>query len=114
MDLLFDELTNVYFDTTNPNITKSYANLFNEKVLKSILIHTILYVSCFFAFTTIFNIRISDRTYLRFTILLIILMGVGYVLRLSRARSIYRAAEERGLDAQSIINHGYFSFMFFG
>lgn len=114
-----DSLSMLYLDTINP-IT-SYSRLCSLDVLCSIIMHTILYLIIIIVIANIFSLKISSLVYRNIVFFLIVVMCVGYIGRLARAKSIYNALLKKNVKqdeakryTMDIMNNGYFTYYFLG
>ena len=82
--MILEQLFETYQQTTNPNT--SYLQLINLNVIQSIIIHSFLYIYSLYIICYIYNIKIETNN---LVIPLISIMILGYIGRLSRAKSIY-------------------------
>ena len=112
-------LCGLYLDTVDPKT--NFKRLFSKDVLISIVLHTIIYLAVIYAFTLIFDIKLSSKVYTKISIALLIVMVLGYFGRLARSKSIYNAHIARDFSEEdarkntiNLMNHGYFKFYFLG
>ena len=114
-----DSLSILYLETINP-IT-SYSRLCRLDVLCSIVLHTILYVLLIMIISKIFSLNISSAVYTNIVLFLIVIMCLGYIGRLARAKSLYNALLKKNVKHDEanrytidIMNNGYFTYYFLG
>ena len=81
---ILESLHNVFLDTTDPDT--DYSRLFSLDVFFSIVLHLILYSIVYLGLIYFFNI--PDH-FFAFIIVLFVVMGLGYIGRLARVKSIY-------------------------
>jgi len=119
MGAFCDLITNVYFETTNPQT--SYNRIISIDVFSSIIFHLIFYILIMYTLSYLFNIKINKKTYVKVTIFLFIIMTLGYFGRLSRSKSIYNYFINKGhSEKESVemtmnkLHTGYFTFYFLG
>ena len=112
-------LCGLYLDTVDPKT--NFKRLVSKDVLISIVLHTIIYLAVIYAFTLIFDIKLSSKVYTKISIALLIVMVLGYFGRLARSKSIYNAHIARDFSEEdarkntiNLMNHGYFKFYFLG
>ena len=112
-----DSSFKVYLDTTNPEA--SYSSLFSTDVLLSILFHSVAYVLIINGILLLF-----DKKVIAFEVLfliLVIIMILGYIGRLYRAKTILNEFVEMGYTKEESIEKtsdfmrtGYFTYYFLG
>ena len=93
--------TKVYKETTDPNV--SYKRLLSTDVFLSIIFHTIAYTLILCIIVYVFRIKLKPETYVRFISVLVIVMAIGYPLRLARVKSLVKND-----FSPDIIHNGYF------
>ena len=103
----FDLFNNIYIETTDPST--NYTRLFSYDVVISILFHAVFYLVIVYIISFIFNTKISNNSYTKLFYILILVMASGYVLRLSRVKSLH------DLDPELVktFRQAYFTFYFF-
>ena len=115
---MIESLTNLYFKTTNPET--QYKELLSRDVFVSIIFHTISYLILVKIFSFIFSIKISNNSYFKLFLFLIIIMSLGYIGRLYRSKNIYNYylkynnKSNANLLTRQLINQDYFKFYFLG
>lgn len=116
---LFKELHKLYLDTIDPEF--EYKDLVNLKVLFSIVLHIVLYLFALFWINHIFQLNFNKETYEKVMKFLVILMIIGYPLRLYRSKTLYQLFIEKGYDAEKakyitrkLMHNAYYTFYFFG
>ena len=110
--------TDVFFETTNPN--SSYNRLVKMDVLLSIIFHTFSYLLIVYIFSFLFGLKLNKHTYLKLFIFLIIVMILGYIGRLYRAKSNYNYLKsiygpQQALEITNNLSYnGYYTYYFLG
>jgi len=109
--------TETYYQTTSPKT--SYKELISMNVGKSIFFHTVIYIGFLYLLQFVSNIKIIEGRHLFSLILfLIMIMILGYLGRLMRAKAIYEkestlSNEEDALkNTKHIMDNAYFTWFF--
>lgn len=107
---MFAEL---YFKTTNPNTTYTEL-LLNPNVYVSILSHVLLYCSIYYMTSKcVFKKNISKEKLKSLSCFLLIVMFLGYIGRLCRAKQLYNVYHNKE-KVEQMMNTGYFCWYFMG
>ena len=107
----------LFMETTDPETP--YSRLLKVDTLASIVFHIFLYACLVYAFGYIFDMKFSSKVYMRLTLILLIIMVLGYVGRLSRAKYLEKVLNEKGEKeprekAKQMIRTGYYTPYFLG
>lgn len=109
----------LFLETTNPNT--NFDRLLQKDVFLSIIIHTISYIFLIYLFSNIFNLKITNKTYTKLIIFLLIIMIMGYIGRLSRVKSLRNAQislgenkENADVKSMNLLRNAYYTFYFLG
>jgi len=90
---LFALLENVYFDTTDPEST--FTRLLSLDVAFSILLHSALYTLVVYVVKErIKSLKSGVSFYQKLFYSLVIIMSIGYVLRLLRVKAMYNTIQK--------------------
>ncbi len=115
IDYLMNIFSKIFFETTNP--LTDYNRLLKFDVIFSIVFHSISYLFIIYIISKIFNFNLSRDIYKNIFVFLLILMSIGYYLRLNRVKSLYKYLKENNYDnplekSTHILYKGYFRFFF--
>lgn len=109
----------IYLETINP--TAKYSVLFSYEVLFSIIFHAVAYLLIIYILSYLFKFSITNKQFIKISIVLIIVMVLGYIGRLWRSKNLYKSLLKKNMNSQlakqktiDIIHHGYFKFYFLG
>lgn len=109
--------TETYYQTTSPKT--NYKELISMNVGKSIFFHTVMYIGFLYLLQFVSNIKIIEGKHLfSLTLFLIIIMILGYLGRLMRAKAVYEkeltiSNEEDALKTtKHNIDNAYFTWFF--
>lgn len=109
----------LFLETTDPDT--NFERLLQKDVFLSIVIHTISYVFFVYLFSNIFNLKITNKTYAKIIIFLLIIMIIGYIGRLSRVKSLRNAyislgenKENANIQSKNLLRNAYYKFYFLG
>ena len=90
---LFELLENVYFDTTDPE--SKFTRLLSLDVAFSILLHSALYTLVVYVVKEGGNpLKFGSSFYQKLFYSLVIIMSIGYVLRLLRVKAMYNTIQK--------------------
>ena len=108
-----------YLETINPK--SSYKRLLKIDVFLSIFVHLTLYMSIIYILDFIFNINFDKKKYSKIAVLLTLVMILGYIGRLLRAKQIhtqlskiYPKNVDINLKTVEFMNSGYLTWYFLG
>lgn len=104
-----DKLINLYYYSTDPD-TK-YINLISINTFISIILHTFLYFFFIKYIISLFNGSFKNDNKLIFT--LVIIMILGYIGRLYRAKRLYKKLKDKS-EVRKIIDSIYQVWYFIG
>ena len=107
MKSFFDLFNNIYIETTDPST--NYTRLFSYDITISILFHTVFYMLIVYVISFIFNTKISNNSYKKLFCILILVMTIGYILRLCRVKSLH----DLNPELLKAVRQTYFTFYFF-
>lgn len=109
--------TETYYQTTNPKT--DYKELISMNVGKSIFFHTVMYIGFLYLLQFVSNLKIIESKHLfSLTLFLIMIMILGYLGRLMRAKAVYEkeltlSNEEDALkNTKRIMDNAYFTWFF--
>ncbi len=109
--------TETYYQTTNPKT--DYKELISMNVGKSIFFHTVIYIGFLYLLQFVSNLKIVEVKHLfSLTLFLIMIMVLGYLGRLMRAKAIHEkeltlSNEEDALkNTKHIMDNAYFTWFF--
>ena len=110
--------SNIFFETIDPKT--DYKRLFSTDIALSILFHSILYLIILFFVAKFANMKITNNGWKRITLILLVIMTLGYFGRLYRSKSIYKSLMLEGSSenearekTKELMNKAYFVFYFF-
>ena len=92
--------TDLYLETTNPNLTLSdfFSLRLLSKMFTSILFHTILYLVSFNAVSIVlFSNPLTFDMNIRICVFLVFVMAIGFLARMYHVKEIYKY-EENGKE----------------
>ena len=112
--ICFEQL---FIETTEPETP--YIRLLSIDTLTSIIFHIFLYICFVYVFGYIFDMKFSSNVYMRLVIILFVIMVLGYVGRLSRAKYLCKVLTEKGIKeprekSKQMIRTGYYTPYFLG
>lgn len=92
--------TDLYVETTNPNLTLSefLSVRLLTKMATSVLFHTILYVLSLNMASYVFGYTLSSDINIRLSIFLVLVMSLGFVARFYRVKELYHYGGKEYVD----------------